>query len=147
MRQIKLPSGPVGPMLVVLAETYGITVIADNLLVKGKMSAAVAGSYDPEQALTAALSGTRLVAARDAEGAFIITKKKVAARKSRKGSDRKDVDPEEIVVLGRKSIRSYFDVPESVAVVAGEEIEREPLTDLYDIIDRIPNVNRDTQTG
>ena len=45
-----------------------------------------------------------------------------------------------IIVTGTKSNLSIGEIPVSVAVVTGETIEREPLADLYDIVDRIPNV-------
>lgn len=45
-----------------------------------------------------------------------------------------------IKVEGTKMEQSLFDVPDSVAVVTAEEISRAPVSDLYDIIGRIPNV-------
>ncbi|MEM1146585.1 MAG: TonB-dependent receptor [Pseudomonadota bacterium] len=46
-----------------------------------------------------------------------------------------------IIVQGTKFEQSLQDVTASVAVVTAEEIAREPIIDLYDIVDRIPNVN------
>ena len=45
-----------------------------------------------------------------------------------------------IVVQGTKFEQSLMETPDSVSVVTAEEIEREPLADLYDIVERIPNV-------
>lgn len=47
---------------------------------------------------------------------------------------------ETIVVQGTKFEQSLMETPDSVAVVTAEEIEREPIADLYDIVERIPNV-------
>lgn len=47
---------------------------------------------------------------------------------------------EEIVVTGQKLTQSIDDVTSSVEVTTAEEISREPIADLYDIVDRIPNV-------
>lgn len=47
---------------------------------------------------------------------------------------------DEIVVVGQKRIQSLLEVTASVDVISAEEIAREPITDLYDIVDRIPNV-------
>lgn len=55
------------------------------------------------------------------------------------GSD-DSVEIDTIIVTGTKSNLSITEIPASVAVVTGETIEREPLADLYDIVDRIPNV-------
>ena len=48
---------------------------------------------------------------------------------------------ETVTVLGTKFNESLMDVPDSVAVVSALEIEREPIIDLYDVIERIPNVS------
>ncbi|MGJ8562199.1 MAG: TonB-dependent receptor [Alphaproteobacteria bacterium] len=46
-----------------------------------------------------------------------------------------------VIVYGTKFEQSAMDVTASVGVVTAEEIAREPISDLYDIIERIPNVN------
>ncbi|MGD1956205.1 MAG: TonB-dependent receptor [Sphingomonadales bacterium] len=153
-QEINLPGGPLGPTLVTLADIYGINVVAANSLVKGKVAAATSGTLRPNAALTTARSGTGLMTPLDTDGAFIVTKKKGSAtvpdapiRLIQSAKNRKTADTEELFVLGRRSVQSYFDVTDSVAITTGEEIEREPLADLYDIITRIPNVNRENQTG
>lgn len=52
------------------------------------------------------------------------------------------VVPEEdtIIVTGQKMESTLQEVTASVEVVTGEEIAREPVSDLYDLVDRIPNV-------
>lgn len=45
-----------------------------------------------------------------------------------------------IIVTGQKIDTALQDVAASVEVVTGAEIAREPVSDLYDIVDRIPNV-------
>ncbi|MEM5518097.1 TonB-dependent receptor [Henriciella sp. AS95] len=45
-----------------------------------------------------------------------------------------------VIVTGQKIDTALQDVAASVEVVTGEEIAREPISDLYDIVDRIPNV-------
>ncbi|MEM8934844.1 MAG: TonB-dependent receptor [Pseudomonadota bacterium] len=47
----------------------------------------------------------------------------------------------QIVVVGQKIARSIEDVTASVDVIGAEEIAREPIVDLYEIVDRIPNVS------
>jgi len=51
-----------------------------------------------------------------------------------------DEDGPVIIVTGGKTDQSLQDVTASVDVTTAEEIEREPITDLFDIIERIPNV-------
>ncbi len=45
-----------------------------------------------------------------------------------------------IIVQGTKFEQSLMEVTDSVSVVTAEEIEREPIADLYDVVERIPNV-------
>jgi len=45
-----------------------------------------------------------------------------------------------IIVKGQKIYQSIEDVTSSIVVATGEVIDREPIVDLYDIVDRIPNV-------
>ena len=51
-----------------------------------------------------------------------------------------DEDTPVIVVTGGKTEQSLQDVTASVNVTTAETIEREPITDLFDIIERVPNV-------
>ena len=51
-----------------------------------------------------------------------------------------DDDRPVIIVTGQKTDQSLQDVTASVNVTTAEEIAREPITDLFDIVERIPNV-------
>lgn len=153
-QEITLPSGPLGPALVTLADMYGINVVAANRLISGKTASAVSGTLSFQEALAQVLEGTGLQATQDPDGAFILSKIKASAaapdapiRFIQSKKNRKNADTEELFVLGRRSVQSYFEVTDSVAITTGEEIAREPVADLYDLVDRIPNVNRNGQTG
>lgn len=63
-----------------------------------------------------------------------------AASASAQDASVEEQDIDEIIVVGQKFDRSLRQVTSSVTVETGAEIEREPLVDLYDIVDRIPNV-------
>ncbi|MEM9690486.1 MAG: TonB-dependent receptor [Pseudomonadota bacterium] len=65
------------------------------------------------------------------------------AQDSSDGADGPDAaeGTEEIIVFGTKIERSLAEETSSVDVVTGAEIAREPVIDLYEIVDRIPNVN------
>ncbi|AWW74052.1 hypothetical protein CD351_06375 [Erythrobacter sp. KY5] len=51
-----------------------------------------------------------------------------------------DDDQPVIIVTGQKTEQSLQDVTASVDVTTAEEIAREPIIDLFDIVERIPNV-------
>ncbi len=63
-----------------------------------------------------------------------------AANANAQDASVEDQDIDEIIVVGQKVDRTLRQVTSSVTVETGVEIEREPLVDLYDIVDRIPNV-------
>ncbi len=70
--------------------------------------------------------------------ALLVASGVAAANQADADSDNQHMD--EIIVVGQKFDRTLRDVASSVTVETGAEIEREPLVDLYDIVDRIPNV-------
>ena len=56
------------------------------------------------------------------------------------GENAENRDDNIIIVTGQKFEQSLQEVTSSVSVTTAEDITREPITDLYDIVDRIPNV-------
>ncbi|MEM7781360.1 MAG: TonB-dependent receptor [Pseudomonadota bacterium] len=133
-QEIAIEAQPLDLALIEVGRQYGVSVTASSTLTQGKTAPRVNGSMTAEQAIAQLLDGSGLSYRRGANGSFIITQEAIVEQ----GETR-------IVVFGQKSVQDIQDVTSSVSITTGEEIEREPLTDLYDIIDRIPNVNRDTQ--
>lgn len=62
-------------------------------------------------------------------------------RNAAPGNDVANIDNGAIIVTGQKYDVPLMEVTASVRVTTAAEILREPITDLYDIINRIPNVN------
>ncbi|MEM8937179.1 MAG: TonB-dependent receptor, partial [Pseudomonadota bacterium] len=139
---VNIPSGPLVDAILTFSEIYGVPVLAPDELVRGKTASAVSGALSASEALEQLLAGTGLEARSAGNGNFVLA---VTTAEKNKDDGGKNTEREVIIVLGQKRVKNYFDVTSSVSVTTGEEIEREPLTDLYDVIDRIPNVNRDTQ--
>jgi outer membrane receptor protein involved in Fe transport len=54
--------------------------------------------------------------------------------------DREDDEDDVIIVTGQKTDQTLQQTTASVSVTTAEEIEREPITNLYDIVARVPNV-------
>ncbi|SIO10359.1 Outer membrane receptor proteins, mostly Fe transport [Parasphingorhabdus marina DSM 22363] len=63
-----------------------------------------------------------------------------SAQTEQSGGDTENRDDNIIIVTGQKFEQSLQEVTSSVSVTTAEDITREPITDLYDIVDRIPNV-------
>lgn len=133
-QRITIEAQPLDLALVEVGRRYGVSITAPSSLTRDKRAPSLDGNLTAEQAIRRLLSGSGLTYQRNADGSFIITPVAIVEQAGAK-----------ITVFGQKSVQDIQDVTSSVAVVTGEEIEREPLVDLYDIIDRIPNVNRDTQ--
>ena len=154
-QQVTIKAGPLSDAIFAVSDVFGITIIAPKRLVDGKRSAAVTGTFSLDQALEKILKGTSLSVKAGKSGGYVIVPAPIsqsAEPAETNLEDEKEVIEEisvreEIVIFGQKTAKNYFDVPSSVSVTTGEEIEREPLADLYDIITRIPNVNRQSQNG
>ncbi|MEM0953175.1 MAG: TonB-dependent receptor [Pseudomonadota bacterium] len=147
-KEFSSPAGPLRDALALVAETYGVNVIAPDELVASADAPAVEGALDAAEALARLLERSQLEAKRSESGVFVVSATtQNGTSSSVTETQLKEPTPvlEEVLVLGQKTPLNYADITSSVAVTTGEEIEREPLADLYDIIQRIPNVNRQNQ--
>lgn len=152
---INLPAAPLDRALLVLGDTLDMNIITREKLIAGKNAPALSGIMSAQEAINKILAGTGLRATRNENGDYVVSAQTATSISSDSDDDLENEDRpieeivirEEIFVFGQKSLKSYFDVTTSVSVTTGEQIEREPLADLYDIITRVPNVNRQSQNG
>ncbi|MEM8774671.1 MAG: TonB-dependent receptor [Pseudomonadota bacterium] len=157
---IDLPAGPLQTSLVDLGEQLGVDVFASSNLVRGQMAPAISGTMSAEVALGRALAGSGLVANRGADGAYVISERRVAEDTQRRQpiaqvEEADDLleevdDPlveDTIIVTGTKQDRSLFDTQTSAEVFTEERFEREVAFDFDDIIQRTPNVSSNGTTA
>ncbi|WP_375595450.1 TonB-dependent receptor [Algihabitans albus] len=130
-----IPPKPLFDALALFGRQSGLQVSVDAALVRDVQSPGVTGSLSPEQALRRLLAGTG-IAYRTAEGNTVLLEQAVT---SPEGGPIL-LDP--LVVRGQLQIRTLQDTPASVAIQTGEELERRGDFDLYDAIERIPNVTQ-----
>ncbi|MGP1253553.1 MAG: TonB-dependent receptor domain-containing protein [Kiloniellales bacterium] len=130
-----IPAQPLFDALALFGRQSGLQVSVDAELVRDVQSPGVTGSLSAEQALRRLLAGTGIVY-RMAEGNTVLLEQAVA---SPEGGPIL-LDP--LVVRGQLQIRTLQDTPASVAIQTGEELERRGDFDLYDAIERIPNVTQ-----
>ncbi|WP_375595522.1 TonB-dependent receptor [Algihabitans albus] len=126
--------------LALFGQQSGLQVTLDGALARDRTTSGVQGSFTADQALQRLLAGTGLTYSRS--GASIVVEEIVAAAAPPPQGPLL-LDP--LVVRGQLQIRTLQDTPESVAIQTGEELERRGDFDLYDAIERIPNVNQSPQ--
>lgn len=146
-QDIELAAGQLRSTLGAISEAYQVNVMAADDLVAGKVAPRIAGSLTAQQALQKALSPAGLQAKRMPTGAFVVeTSPAVPARRGGASSANPEPDEpvkalDEIVVLGEKFERSLQDTISSVAVLEGEVVDASYITDIEQVLQRIPNVS------
>ena len=135
---IAIPAQPLAQAIVTFNVQTGLQIVAPADLVAGLSTSGLQGSYTPEQALQQLLAGTGLT--HSYADANTVTLERAAVQPE---SGPILLDP--LVVRGQLQIRTLQDTPASVAIQTGEELERRGDFDLYDAIERIPNVTQSPQ--
>ncbi|MEM7704978.1 MAG: TonB-dependent receptor [Pseudomonadota bacterium] len=139
-KRINIPAQPLGDALVDISDAFGVSVLTEDAIVRGKQSSVVRGNYSATQALDRILRGTGLAARLSATGSFIIEQ---VAREDSGATSSLPVRPrpvEEILVKGELLDRTLQNTQTSVVIASGAELERRGDADLYDLIERAPGV-------
>ncbi|MEM9314200.1 MAG: TonB-dependent receptor [Pseudomonadota bacterium] len=148
-RTVELPAQPLREALVALGEVMAITIVAPDELVAQKNSPLLRGTFTPEQALDALLEDTQLEAQRAQSGAWILSARAAEAPQGKSpatppADDASEPPPlqlEGVVVRGEKVERSLQDTASSVAALSGPVIDESYITDIDQILFRVPNVS------
>ena len=130
--QIDLPAGSLSDSLNALARQAALTLSVDAGLVSGKLVPAVSGLFTTEQALQRLLAGSGLSYRFSGDSTVVLQAAAVPAQPLQLG---------EITVKGELQERTLQDTQTSVSVVSGEELDRSTDKDLFDTVDRLPNVS------
>lgn len=150
---IDAPAADLGKTLIVLSQAFNRDIVGADSLIVGKQSAPVQNAGSIEQALTQALSGTGLSYSLSQSGAYVIntappepvnSEQNVSSIPASAETAQDDVPAllnEPIVIYGLRDTLSLTDVTSSLSLTTGEEIERETLVDLRDVLARVPGVN------
>ena len=133
-----IPPQPLGDALDAFVRITGWQVGYSAELARDRRSANVEGNLTPSEALTQLLAGSGLDYRLTATETVTLERAVVQP-----DSGPLRLDP--LVVRGQLQIRTLQDTPESVAIQTGEELERRGDFDLYDAIERIPNVTQSPQ--
>lgn len=119
--ELNLPAGPVLNALRALAAQTGLTLRADEWVLQGRRSAALAGRYTPQGALDALLAGSGLSASVGADGVISFNMATL----------------ETIVVVGTKQSQGRQQATQSVSVLS--ERDTIGLQSALEAVARLPN--------
>ncbi|MEM0953280.1 MAG: TonB-dependent receptor [Pseudomonadota bacterium] len=139
--EFDIAAQPLTDALVEFSLITGRQVTGDAELMRDERSTKTTGRFTPDDALIKLLESTglslRIVNGRN----YALRVADVAAPPPAQAIDPKaNTYLEEVYVYGLRSTTRLLDVTSSLAVVSGEEIEREPLADLNDVLRRVPGV-------
>ncbi|MEM9735923.1 MAG: TonB-dependent receptor, partial [Pseudomonadota bacterium] len=137
---VDIPAQPLTAALAELGRETGFQVSAAAGILDGAQSAAVSGEMTPEQALGLMLVGTGLsFSSLGSDGALIVEVSEPGA-----GLEGDVVVANPVLVQGELQTRTLQETQTSVTLATGTELELRGDRDLFDLIERAPNV---TQTG
>jgi outer membrane receptor protein involved in Fe transport len=119
--ELNLPAGSIGDSLRALAAQTGLSLRADETLLQGRRTAALAGRYSPQDALDALLAGSGLSARVGPDG--VITLSSAALEK--------------VVVVGTKQAQGRQQATQSVSVLS--ERDTIGLQSALEAVTRLPN--------
>ena len=138
-QQVQLVEQPLGDALIALSNEFGVTILANESLVRGLTAPALTARLDVETALRRILVGTSLTAVLSEPGTYIIAQQ--SARSVAPAEENTEtLVADAIVVRGQLQERPLQETIESAVVVLGEDLERRGDLDILDAIERIPGV-------
>jgi len=152
-RVLRVAEGPLDAALAELADEADLTIVAPATLTSDKTTAEIACVCAPSEALERLLSPHGLAVRQASAGAWVVIEAPEAAHVV--GPDRRrfqgSAPPryETIRVTAQRRAQPLLDVPISLSVVPGSEIEAERLLDLERVGDRTPGflVQRQTDSS
>ncbi|MEM9784040.1 MAG: TonB-dependent receptor plug domain-containing protein, partial [Pseudomonadota bacterium] len=136
-QQIEIVAQPLASAIARLNEITGAQIVAPADLVAGRTSAAIDSVMTPEEALAALIAGAPLDIETTPAGSYILISSTVDEEGALTEPDITTLQT--IVVTARRTEEALVDVPGSVAVFSGDDIDRSNLTDTDDLTLLTPN--------
>ncbi|MEM7561457.1 MAG: TonB-dependent receptor [Pseudomonadota bacterium] len=134
LQDYDIPVQSLGKALLQFAEQSGLEILFDARIAQGKEAPAVIGSFTAEQVLQQLLNGSGLVFR-------FTTPSKVALEPEAGSGSSNAVDLDAIVVKGELLQRDLQETQTSVTVESGLKLDRSTDKDIFDVVDRLPNVS------
>ncbi|MEM9780990.1 MAG: TonB-dependent receptor [Pseudomonadota bacterium] len=135
-----VPAGPLSAALNQFGTASGVQLVYDSAIAADLSSEGVSGAMSNEEALSQLLSSTGLTYRFTTENTVVIEAAESAAFPSL-GQQGDVVVLDSIIVTARRTEEAFQDVPASVFVLDGEQIDRSNITDTDDLSLLTPNVD------
>ncbi len=129
-----------GAALLQLARVSGSQIILSPGIGKAITLPAIKGEYTLSDALDKMLSGSGLVYDVAADGLVVVTQNSGNDKRKKNSSDSGSV-VEEIIVTAQKREQKLSDVPMSIAVLGGEELEKRGIENFSDLALAVPSLS------
>lgn len=154
---VDLPAQPLTDSLLALSSRHGIDIIAPGALVRGKEAPSLSGAMSPTQAVDRLLANSGLQARQTPSGAIVIAQQETPppqpsiqpepASNPAAGMADAPLIADTLVISGTKRNLELQDTKASVAVLTGQVLDDSTITDLQQVLQRIPNVNEGSNGG
>ncbi|MEM9240124.1 MAG: TonB-dependent receptor [Pseudomonadota bacterium] len=125
-----------------LSRETGLTIGAPTDLVDGIASDGVSGTMTAQQALTQLLQNTDLTFSTFGNDGVVVQKNQPLDELVSQNADEEPLDLGTLILTtARRTEESVKDVPGSVQVLDGEQLERANIGNFADAVEQLPNVN------
>lgn len=150
--QLDIPAQNMGNALKALASATGQQIIFKGQTVRGKRSNAVKGSYSPDSAIKAMISGLNLSISRTNRGVILVEPGRVitasvestssyARPEARIPDDEQNLAIPDIVVTAQKRSENLQKVPVSAVVISNESVIEQNQSSLQTVTQMTPGVH------
>ncbi|MEM6537391.1 MAG: TonB-dependent receptor [Pseudomonadota bacterium] len=145
---VDIPAGSLGDALFAVTDAYGVNILADQTLTRGKNAPSVSGTLSAEAALERILSRTDLTYRVASNGAVILAQQTAQTDAPISIGDRADdltdrVD-DVVVVTGSRLERTAVNSPAPIDIVTADDIAAFGLTDTTEALVFTPSLQQST---
>lgn len=137
---VDVEAQPIASAIAELSEETGLRVLAPTEILADRVSAPVSGEMEPREALAAMIAGSGLSLQELADGSVAVSDPE---RFEVTGSlaDDAPLVLDQITVTARRTEETLSDVPASVIVFSGDELDRNGIDNTRELIQATPNVS------
>lgn len=139
--QVDIGPQPLASTLTQIGRQTDTEIVFNSNDVRGRQAPAVRGDYSAEQALQTALQGTPLSVRQTPQGAYVIAQERPSRGEARAARAAAQNDIAEIIVTAQKRSENLQDVPISIGVLSGLDLEKAGGRNISDQLNQVGGVN------
>lgn len=148
-QSVDIPAGPLGEALFAVTDTFGVNILADQALTRGKRTSGASGLLSADEALDRLLAGSGLEYRRTSNGAYVLAKAQPATATSANRNNRttENASVEEIVIRGKfqdslidRLPITVQELPFTLNTISRADLDKRNFIRRIDVLDTLPNV-------